>query len=83
MPAQGNAPFRKINSEAGPYITWGNKATRAAIANDNPSAPIGTIYISTTATSGGAIFVRYRNQANGVQATDWRSVTTGANDTGA
>lgn len=82
MPLPGKAEIDALRFNNGPSIVFGRKATRAAVAAEHKTAPIGTFYISSVTTGGtGRVYVKVTESggASGT-ATDWEKVTTSAAD---
>jgi len=82
MPQLGKYSFDDLKFSAGPLILVGKHATRAKVAAQYQTAPIGSIYISSVATgSTGRIYVK-TSESGGATGTagDWTKVTTTAED---
>ena len=82
MPQLGNYEFDMIQMSNGVVIAKGAKATRAAVAAEYATAPIGSIYISTVPTgSTGRVYLKITESggASGT-STDWEKITTSAAD---
>lgn len=80
FPAKGEVDA--IRFAKGPQIVVGSKATRAAVAAEFATLPIGSIYISSVATGGtGRVYVK-TSESGGASgtATDWTKITTSAAD---
>jgi len=77
MPFPGKAPAQAVD-----YILIGTLATRAAVAAQFRTAPIGTIYISAVANGGtGRMYIKVTESggASGTAA-DWKKFTLETND---
>ena len=82
MPLPGKPVFDELSFSAGPRIMVGKKATRAAVAAEFRTAPIGSFYISSVATGGtGRAYLKVTETggASGTAA-DWEKITTSAAD---
>lgn len=82
MPLLGNYTFEEVKFEKGPRIIVGPHATRAKVAAEFRTAPIGSFYISSVPTgSTGRVYVKV-TESGGATGTagDWEKVTTSAAD---
>ena len=73
---------KNLGFNEGPLVFYGLHATRAKVAAQYASAPIGTLYINAPATGGtGRMYLKITESggASGT-ATDWEKVTTSAAD---
>ena len=73
---------RKLKLEDGPQILFGLNDTRAEVAAEYRTAPIGTIYINNPTTGGtGRAYLKITETggASGT-ATDWQVFSTAASD---
>ena len=72
--------FRRLEFEDGPLVLYGVNDTRAKVAAEYPSAPIGSIYIHSPNTgTTGRVYVKTAHTGSG-QTADWTKITTTAAD---
>lgn len=82
MPLPGKLALDAVRFENGALIVTGLKNTRAAVAAEYATAPIGSVYINTAATGGtGRIYLKITESGGATgTSTDWEKVTTSAAD---
>ena len=69
----GNVKLKKIESNKGPSVLFGDSDTRAEILAEYPNVAKGSVYVSTA----GELFVKV---AVAGATTDWQKATTSAAD---
>ena len=73
---------RKLKLEDGPQILFGLNDTRAEVAAEHRTAPIGSIYINNPTTSGTGRIYYKATESGGVSGTagDWVRISSSAAD---